>query len=349
MNVEYKNMDLIDLYARAVGRELPEKNRSDIEREIRTLIEDSLEDESQKASRAPDEEMVVGLLERMGSPGKMAASYQPPRYVIGPELYPHFVTTLRVVLTVVTVLAAVGFGFSLGLGENSASNPFELIGQIVSGLLGAVLQATAIVMLIFAAIQHVSPDAARQINSPDWDPRLLREEPDPERVSMPGTIAEIIFTVLALLVFIFYREWIGISTIQNGEWVHIPVLTDAFYRYLPFLVGLWALQIGINIWIMARGSWTTAMRWTSLVHSTLTIVLMAFILAGPAIASLPAESLAQLNWNITPEAAEQIAWTVSLSIRLALGIVIALELVEMGKMLYKLLGRRLPVPVVLGK
>jgi hypothetical protein len=42
-------MNLIELYTREVGRNLPEKMRADIEKEIRSLIEDSLEDESQKS------------------------------------------------------------------------------------------------------------------------------------------------------------------------------------------------------------------------------------------------------------------------------------------------------------
>jgi hypothetical protein len=343
MNVEYKNMDLIDLYARAVGRELPEKNRSDIEREIRTLIEDSLEDESQKAGRAPDEEMVVGLLERMGSPDKMAASYQPPRYLIGPELYPHFITTLRVVITVVTVLAAVSIGVSFAASPNT-TNAFEIIGETIAGVLGAILQSTAIVMLIFAAIQHFSPETVLQIKTPVWDPRKLRSEPDPERVSLPGTIADIVFTVIVLIVFLSYPQWIGISTILDGEWVHVPVLTDTFFSYLPFLIGLWALQIGINIWTAAQGRWTPALRWTVMAHSALTILMLAWMLAGPPIVDVTAARLAQLRWEIPPETAELISRSVNLSVRLALGIVIALKVVDLVKGLYKLLGGRAALP-----
>lgn len=37
-------MNLIDIYVTEVGRRLPAKNRADIEKEIRSMIEDMLED-----------------------------------------------------------------------------------------------------------------------------------------------------------------------------------------------------------------------------------------------------------------------------------------------------------------
>jgi hypothetical protein len=106
-------MKLVDLYVAEVGARLPEKSRADIEKELRSMIEDMLEDESRKQDRSVDEAMVVDVLKRLGPPQKMAASYQPPRYLVGPELYPHFINTLRIVLSVVAVLAVLGRG-SLG-------------------------------------------------------------------------------------------------------------------------------------------------------------------------------------------------------------------------------------------
>jgi hypothetical protein len=41
-------MNLIDTYVSEVGRHLPQKNRADIEAEIRSTIEDILEERSRK-------------------------------------------------------------------------------------------------------------------------------------------------------------------------------------------------------------------------------------------------------------------------------------------------------------
>ncbi len=47
-------MEILDAYVAEVGRRLPEKQRADIEREIRSMIEDTLEDESRTQGRPAD-------------------------------------------------------------------------------------------------------------------------------------------------------------------------------------------------------------------------------------------------------------------------------------------------------
>ena len=47
-------MSLVEQYVTEVGKNLPRKTHSDIEAEIRSLIDDMLEDRSKQAGRAPD-------------------------------------------------------------------------------------------------------------------------------------------------------------------------------------------------------------------------------------------------------------------------------------------------------
>ena len=58
-------MEIIDAYVSAVGRHLPEKQRADIEREIHSMIEDTLEDESTRLGRPGDEELLSEVLKRL--------------------------------------------------------------------------------------------------------------------------------------------------------------------------------------------------------------------------------------------------------------------------------------------
>lgn len=83
-------MELIDLYVKEVGRHLPQKAREDIEKGIRSMIMDALDDRSKAEGRPIDDAMVESVLDRLGPPEEMSASYVPPRYLIGPRLYPHF-------------------------------------------------------------------------------------------------------------------------------------------------------------------------------------------------------------------------------------------------------------------
>ena len=102
MTTQEKAQQLIERYVHAVGEELPRKQRDDVMAEMHTLLQDTLDERAQAAGRPPDEEMAVEVLREFGEPGVIAQRYLPvPRYFIGPELYPAFVLTAKVVLSVV--------------------------------------------------------------------------------------------------------------------------------------------------------------------------------------------------------------------------------------------------------
>ena len=58
-------MNLIERYVYEVGQNLSGKNRQDIEKEIRSLIEDSLEARTQSEGRPADDEMMVSVLKEL--------------------------------------------------------------------------------------------------------------------------------------------------------------------------------------------------------------------------------------------------------------------------------------------
>ena len=55
-------MNLLDKYIHEVGKHLPRKNRADLEAEIRSTLEDMLEDRSQHTDRPMDDELTAELL-----------------------------------------------------------------------------------------------------------------------------------------------------------------------------------------------------------------------------------------------------------------------------------------------
>ncbi len=79
-------MNLLDAYITEVGRRLPAKNRADIEAEIRSAIQDMLDEKSQATGKPVDEAMTLEVLKAYGDPEKVAASYRGERYLIGPRL-----------------------------------------------------------------------------------------------------------------------------------------------------------------------------------------------------------------------------------------------------------------------
>ncbi len=124
-------MELIDRYVNAVGKHLSHKTRADIETEIRSTLEDMLADRSEKTGQPVDEGMAKDLLREYGAPDKVAATYLPERYLIGPRLFPLFWMVVRIVFAVLTVLAMVGLGFSFATGSLTAQSVAEMVGKAI--------------------------------------------------------------------------------------------------------------------------------------------------------------------------------------------------------------------------
>src|SRR5688572_5010350 len=118
-------MSLINRYIAEVGRHLPEKDRSDIEAEIRSMIEDMLEERGHTSASA-DERAVTETLEQLGDPKLLAYKYAPPkRYLIGPEWYEGYIKILqRILFTAVPVVAVVRFVLTL------TQDPLDIAGAL---------------------------------------------------------------------------------------------------------------------------------------------------------------------------------------------------------------------------
>ena len=99
-------MNLIDKYIAEVGKHLPRKNRADIEAEIRSTLEDMLEERKQATGEVEDK-AVIELLKEYGAPRDVAASYTGPRYLIGPRVYPTFELVTKIVVAVLLAVTLV--------------------------------------------------------------------------------------------------------------------------------------------------------------------------------------------------------------------------------------------------
>ena len=136
---------------------LPSKKQADLTAKIRPLIEDTLDDRSQAAGRPVDEEMVAEVLKEFGPPEKVAASYLPERYLVGPQLFPIFILVLRIVLTVVAVVTLVGMGVNIAQQELTVDTFIKALVGGFAGLMSAGFQTLGTITFIFAIIQSAQP------------------------------------------------------------------------------------------------------------------------------------------------------------------------------------------------
>jgi len=337
-------MNLIDKYIAEVGKHLPRKQRADIEAEIRSTLEDMLE-ERQQADGTVSEAQVIELLKEYGAPRDVADSYVGPHYLIGPRVYPTFELVTRIVLIVLFGIALAGLG--LGLAKSSLSGPefLKTVGESALGLFGGLITAFGNIVLVFAILERVLP--AKEFEEEEkWDPSELAREPDPDRVKFGEQIFETFFLVVFLVIFNLYPGVIGIGFFNENDWVFIsPILTEAFFSYLPWLNILILLQLGFNIILLRRGWWNTGLRVSNIVLELAGIALAVAMLRGPDLVSL---TPAQLAGTPLEESAQLFVTLANIIPILVLTIVIIVSSIEVAQMVYKIMKSRpsSPYPVM---
>ena len=100
--------EMIDRYIHEVGRHLPRKQRTDITLELRTLIQDALDAETEAGAGEPTTKMTAAVLQEFGEPEEIAAKYRPQRHLIGPALFPIYRSGISIAIIVITALHALG-------------------------------------------------------------------------------------------------------------------------------------------------------------------------------------------------------------------------------------------------
>lgn len=333
-------MKLIDRYVREIGRKLPQKTSADIEKEIRSAVEDMLDDRSKKEGRAVDEEMTVQVLKEYGKPEKVAASYLPERYLIGPQLFPIFWMVLQIVFAVLSVLALVGMGINLSHTDLSAGKVIETVIDSLVQYLGGMMSAFGNIVLVFAIFQWFAPGLKFDDKEEEWSPRDLPEVEESDQVSVAGSIAEIVFTVVGLVIFNLYPEIIGFYSFTDKGSTFMPILTQAFFSYMPWINLLWGLQIALNVWLLQKMCWQKSTRWFSIVIKAGEMGLAYIMLKGPALVNVTTEKLLAFNPEFPTDAAQIIATLFSQVVTVALLLVIIINAAEIVKEVIKMVRGR---------
>jgi hypothetical protein len=346
-------MDLLDRYITAVGKNLPIKNRGDIQTEIRSTLEDMLEDRSQKAGRPVDEAMLVEVLKAYGAPEKVAATYSKERYLIGPRLYPLFILVIKIVFIVLSALAAVG----LGVAAVAAPISLQTIKTVGTAFLqygGALMTALGNIVLIFAILERLLPEKAMdglEVDSAkEWDPRVLMKEPEPDMVPMWEPVLSIVVTFIGLVILNFYPQVIAftpnLNNLGSGAVVFYPLLSEAFFNYVPWITLAGLVEIARNILLLRRGQWSMMTRLLFIGDKMLAIVIAKAMLFGPSLVGLTPEALSSLN--IETATAEKLIGLLSQGFQIVLLLAIIGAAIEIARTIYRMVIKPAGVkPVVI--
>lgn len=227
-----KPKEMIDRYVYDVTRRLPQAQRADIEKELRTLIEDML------AGRDSEKDVTLVLIE-LGRPSELAAKYRgTKRYLISPAIFGTYELIVKI------VLACVAFGMMVAHAIMNITNPPESAFVAVISAIGAsvmaMLQAFGIVTLIFMIHERYGkPEKWIEV----WTPRDLPEIPlGNEIIKKSEPIVSLVFSAIFLVIIVTMPWLFGIGFGLPSPWIPIFNLET-----LAGMIGLVVLMIGAGI------------------------------------------------------------------------------------------------------
>jgi hypothetical protein len=94
-----------------------------------------------------------------------------------------------------------------------------------------------------------------------------------------------------LVVLNLYPGLFSIRFLSNGTWTALPVLTEAFFRFLPWINIMGLVQIVFSGFMLGQRTWNPATRILSILIDLAGMVLGIAILRTPGIFGLTPEAL----------------------------------------------------------
>jgi hypothetical protein len=244
---------LTERYLAAALRGIPERQRGDVEGELRSSIGDAVEDRVAAGEDRTAAEMAV--LEGLGNPARLAAEYAgSPLYLIGPELYlvwRHVL--LRLVAIVVPIVVVVLTAVELIGGAG-------YVGALVEGLGGALTVGVHLafwVTLVFAFLERADAvrDARTEIVGATgrWTVDML-PDPKAERVTAGEAVGEVISSLIAIGGLLFLRN---LSSVTGADGEVIPLFDRALTDFwFPVLIAVLAAIAALQVLVYVVGRWT---------------------------------------------------------------------------------------------
>lgn len=271
-------MQLIEKYIYAVTSRLPKDKREDIEKELRSIIEDMMD-----SCGGRSEENAKKVIEELGDPKKFAEKYNDaPRYLISPRVFDTYVLVLKI------VLAAVCFGILVSTVVESVTTPGLGAGEIVGGfffnIIGGLVTAFAWVTLVFFVIDRYNFKMDLKMEK-EWTIADLKEIPSTKAVISKGEcIASIVFSSIFVVLFTTV-PWIFAAYVPGGAGIEVIPVFDigVLNARIALVFGIYALSILKDIAKMLAGRWSLKLGIFCAVLSVLTLCLFLGLFMDMAI------------------------------------------------------------------
>jgi hypothetical protein len=307
-------MSLIDRYIYAVTRHMPTAQRDDVAEELRTTIEDTLDEKGSHSKKN-----IEDTLTELGDPEILANRYLGSRqYLIGPGLFIHYKRTVKLALSLGLPIA-----FFLVLISQIVMIPESIIG-LFTGTIGAtigvgiqILFWSTLVFFIMERSGVTSKDL--QENGKAWSPEALPQLPPKRQIPISEVITDIVTYSFLALSPLFLQRLIDVYSHGLNAPFFNPS-TPSFW--VPLVVGIGVVGLVKAFIKLQVRNWTRPLAIFNLLFAVgvsvaLAAALVTTEIVNPAFLSavqpkLEDTTLAQLTqWTV---------WTIGISIAVTIGI-----------------------------
>ncbi|HET7847196.1 MAG TPA: permease prefix domain 1-containing protein [Acidimicrobiia bacterium] len=238
--------ELTERYVNATLRTIPDKQRADIEAELRGSIEDAIDAQTAGGEDASTAEKKV--LTELGDPDRLAAAYLGrPDYLIGPELFYTYKRMLAVLLvTVLPVVVAVIAVVQIIAGDDIGS----VVGQVVGIVISVVVHIVFWTTLVFAILERTDEKPPTE----GWTLSLLPPVTATGGVKVGETIATVVVLVMVITAMALSRTLSPFTT-AGGE--AVPIFDPSMWDFwFPYFIVVLALEIVFELVKYRIGRWT---------------------------------------------------------------------------------------------
>lgn len=242
---------LTDRYVSAVLRSLPERQRDDIDKELRATIADTVDAKREDGASETTAERDTIL--ELGDPYRLAAGYADrPLVLIGPELFPSYIRLLKLLYAIVLPCAAGGITLALLLSKPESVG--AVMGPLWATIIGVTVHLGFWVTLVFALLERSPKDKGKSEVMGAWTPESLPELPQRGEVKLSDALGPAVF-LITMLGLILWQQFA--PTVVSDDGTPLPLLNqDLWTLWLPVLFGIAVLEIGFSVLVWRVGRWT---------------------------------------------------------------------------------------------
>ena len=291
--------ELIDRYVHEVGRRLPRGQRTDVQDELRSLLQEALESRASERGAPRSQSTAAEVLRGFGAPDEVAGRYAPrPRHLIGPRLYTSFLTVLKIVLP-----SMVGIALFVTLMESGwTDRPTNgAIGAALLRWLGLSFQmatsALAQIVVIFAVVERLDHGGATPRKA--WDPYSLPPVNDPARVSMTSVVLKMYAIIFFAAVFNFYPAWVGIFLSAGDSRSFIGARDLGITIPIALLNIWWLIAFWKNLLLARARRWTPLTQWLDVGLGIFAVVILVGVISDAWYSPWSAELASRIGEPLT--------------------------------------------------